>query len=337
MTTETRSPTPETAAARLAAVARATAATTEARGGPYLAHLLGLHTVGRRAIGRRTLRIAPPRPLRPEPSILTLVAIADIACGAALASHYAWGARMATLSLTIHLAGSAAMAAPAVSATARSISVAAAEAAAAVTAFDAAGNPLAFGQTSFLHLPPPADAVLRPPPWDRPPTGRRVAADEAALPAWADSAASRIVEAASRALPGSFWDGFAAPDPASWTAAGNGRFQATLPNGMEKRNRVGHTQGGIVFAGMAIAANWALRGRPGPGWTLLNGHVRFLRPGRAASLPIDCEVLRTGGSVSDVLVRLGEPGREVAIGLFVLEPQTQRQDAANRETEEPTE
>ncbi len=100
-----------------------------------------------------------------------------------------------------------------------------------------------------------------------------------------------------------------------WHPAGPDTSWGELTIGPELSNRVGHVQGGALYAIAARAGGHALgNGR----WDLAEGSYQFLRPAEGRSLTARAAVLRRGRSLAFVQVHIDVDEAAVGAGLFAF-------------------
>ena len=291
----------------LAAVGR-----TRALGMHFYGHFVGLSGAGAPPAGgaaRLRLEGEPPGVGASAVSPVALATVADMAMGAAIRSRLEPGARLGTVTLSVHHPATA-VAGP-LDADAVVLEVAA-DHGAARCSIVAAGRAVAQAQGWFAALPPPPDADMRLLPWERrklPPIvvpsldelNEQEAAAIRAARAAGERAAARGTAVSQEIL------------AIAWDESADDRSSGTLPIGPELANRARHVQGGALYGAAALAAAQALGA---PGAVLADGHYQFLRPADGAVLTAEGSVLRRGRSVAFVEARLDVDGAAVGIGLF---------------------
>jgi acyl-coenzyme A thioesterase PaaI-like protein len=259
---------------------------------------------------RLTIDGEPPGIGAPGVSAVALATVADLAIGSAIRSHLEVGARMATATLSIQH--------PIVPVDGPVTGIGDAE----DTAGDQKsgrcvllapnGRPVGYAQGWFAALPPPAGWVQRPLPWEwaSPPTFDVPARE--ALDAPEESALVAALAAGDRARR----RGTSISEELlhfRWHPAVEGKAAGELTNGPELANRVGHIQGGALYAAAAIVAAQALGA---PLTRLVDGHYQFLRIADGALLHGEASVLRRGRLASFVEAQLSVDGKAVGYGLF---------------------
>ena len=291
----------------LAAVGR-----TRALGMHFYGHFIGLSGTGAPPAGGAAcvrLEGEPPGVGASAVSPVALATVADMAMGAAIRSRIEPGARLGTITLSLHHPADAVVGP--VDADAVVLEVAGGHGAARCSIV-AAGRAVAQAQGWFAALPPTPGAELRPLPWERRelppvvvPRPEELAEQEAAAVAAARAAGERAQArgtAVSQEIVSIAWD---EPD--------DGRASGTLPIGPELANRARHVQGGALYGAAALVARRAL-GTPDA--ILADGHYQFLRPADGAVLRMEASLVRRGRSVAFVEARLDVDDVVVGIGLF---------------------
>lgn len=287
-------------------------ACTRALGLHFYGHFIGV--TGRPpADGHARLQAAaePPCPGSHAISPLALATLADLTLGAAIRSRVAPGARLATVTLALqHIR--APVQGPLV-ADAQALLVADGHGLAHCQ-IEAGGALVGQAQGWFSALPTPPGTSLGLMPWEveRPPPVPAVAeADLTEAEAAAVRAAEQAGARAARA-------GTAISQkllPFRWEPGADGRSRGVLAIGPELGNRVGHVQGGALYA---AAADAALRAAGAPDPALADGHLQFLRPGDGSSLVAEGAILRQGRRVTFAEARILVDGTLAAAGLFTF-------------------
>ena len=293
----------------LAAVGR-----TRALGMHFYGHFIGI-TGDVPADGRARLRLAgePDGVGAAAVSPVALATVADLALGAAIRSRLEPGARLGTVTLSVHHPGSP-VPGP-LEAVATALEVVASHGTVRCSIV-AAGRAVAQAQGWFAALPPPPGAELRPLPWERaePPQ------IDVPSPSELDEQEATAVAAARAAGPRAGGRGTAVSQEIlalAWDAPPAGRSRGTLRIGPELANRVGHIQGGALYGAAALAAAQAL---DAPGAVLADGHYQFLRPADGSILTAEGNAVRRGRSVAFVEAGLHVDDALVGVGLFSFRP-----------------
>ena len=286
---------------------------TRALGMHFLGHFVGIS--GRPApVG--TARLTLDRPVLetrpPSVPVLSYCALADLALGSAIRSHFGPGARLGTVTLAIQhpteptegpLVGEARATEPR---GAHSIAQA---------VFTDGDRVVGHAQGWFSALPPPGGRVPPRLPWEMADLPSVPPLDLADL-SEAESQALAAVQAADARARASRT---AVEDELlhfPWQHAEPHAVHGELTIGPELGNRVGHLQGGALYAAGARAAVQALGGH---GWVLADGYYQFLRPGDGRLLGVRAEVLRRGRSAAFVQAHLAVDGVSVGVGLYTFQ------------------
>lgn len=289
----------------LRAVAR-----TRALGLHFYGHFIGV--TGRPPAGGHARLEAAAEPLgvgSDAMSPLSLATLADLALGAAIRSRVAPGARLATVTLALQHTRAPSQG-PLV-ADARAMHVADGQGVAHCR-LEAGGVLVGQAQGWFSALPTPPGTSLGLMPWEHeppPPVPILDAADLTEVEAAAVRAAEEAGERAARAGTAVSQELLAFV----WQPGLDGRSRGVLAIGPELGNRVGHVQGGALYA---AAAEAALRAAGAPDAALADGYVQFLRPGDGASLVAEGAILRQGRRVAFAEARILVDGTLAGAGLF---------------------
>jgi len=173
------------------------------------------------------------------------------------------------------------------------------------------GEPVEFGGGSFMVLDPPKDVVMHPVTLRRrgDPRAPRVAESELRDDERSILARAGAAFAAPMGLGESFVERFWGPH----CSRVEGGVDATLANGPHAANRVGHMQGGLLFACAIASAEAALDGDdPLRSWSLNGASVIYISPGAGATLSARSRVLHQGGLTATVRTEVMRPdGRRV--------------------------
>lgn len=235
--------------------------------------------------------------------IVPMVAVAmaaDIALAASIRAQLEPASRLATVSMHLQLDGNA----PRGTLEARGefagfVEGAASRQGVARVTLEAGGKAFGFGHGAFMALDPPPGVTMHPV------APRR--SHEVALPREEelDAAERGIVERAERLLAQpserSFVARFLGADQAAATAGG---AECRMENGVHVGNRVGHAQGGVLFAFAAEAAAAALGGQ----WQLASVGAAFVGPGEGPELEARASVVHRGRWTAVTRVEVAMPG-----------------------------
>jgi acyl-coenzyme A thioesterase PaaI-like protein len=101
----------------------------------------------------------------------------------------------------------------------------------------------------------------------------------------------------------------------TWHPSNPDRAHGELTIGPELGNRVGHLQGGALYATGARVASQAL---DDGGWALAEGSYQFLRPGDGHRLIVRAEVLRRGRTVAFVQAYLSVDEVLIGAGMYTF-------------------
>jgi acyl-coenzyme A thioesterase PaaI-like protein len=102
-----------------------------------------------------------------------------------------------------------------------------------------------------------------------------------------------------------------------WRPSAPGHAYGELAIGPEFGNRVGHLQGGALYAAGARTAAHAVGDVE---WALVEGSYQFLRPGAGRWLMVRAEVLRRGRSAAFVQTHLSVDDVLIGAGLYTFCP-----------------
>lgn len=241
-----------------------------------------------------------------------LATVADLSLGFAVRARGAAGSRLATTSLSLQLTAPAQGAVACTSRVAwsnddgRALSEAVLQ--------DDTGTLVGLARAWFLVLPLPAGVTITPMPWEREPDGvPPLRADD--LTPVEHAAALAATQARARSASG----GLGFPEELlglTW-AEGPGDDDAILGAaelGPHLANRVGDAQGGALYGAAATAA----RRLAGPGQTVVDGAMQYLRPGRGDRLSVTARALRRGRRAEFVDAEVSVDGRVAATARFTL-------------------
>ena len=255
-------------------------------------------------VGRRTrVAMAPAAHNVDRGGRVPLVAVAmaaDIALAASIRAQIEPAARLATVSMHLQLDGHA----PQGTLEARGdfggfVEGAASRQGIARVTLEAGGHAFGFGHGAFMALDPPPGRTMHPVQERR--------SHEVALPREQDLDADEaaIVERATRLLASpserSFVSRFLGADHAAQTESG---AHCRMENGIHVGNRVGHAQGGVLFAFAAEAAAVSL----GPEWQLASIAAAFVGPGEGPALEAAAQVVHRGRWTAVTRVEVTMPG-----------------------------
>jgi acyl-coenzyme A thioesterase PaaI-like protein len=276
----------------------------------FFGYFLGL-AGDRPASGKSTLRLAaPPAIGSSASSAVALATLIDLTLGASIRSWYQPGARLATVTLSIHhpfgLVEGPVEARATSSLTADDHGVAQAQ------VLEAGGKVVAEAEGWFAVLPAPPGRDLGLLPWEEdvprdpaPLTLEELTEVEAGVLNAALAAAERAERLRTRVAQELL--------AFRWEARPEGEAHGVLSLGPELGNRVGVMQGGAVYGAAALAAEKALEGS---GFVLADGHYQFLRPADGPELTARAQVTRRGRAVAFVDVTLSVGETLVGRGLF---------------------
>ena len=286
---------------------------TRALGMHFLGHFLG---ISGRPTPVGTARLTLDRPVLdcqpPAVPVLSYCALADLVLGSAIRSHFGAGARLGTVTLAIQhptapvqgpLVGEGRALEPRASHSVAQASIATGD------------RVVGHAQGWFSALPPPGGRKPRPLPWEveeLPPVPTLAPAD-------LDEAEARALAAVQAAERRARASGTAVEDELlhfTWHPSDPHTAHGELTVGPELGNRVGHLQGGALYAAGARAAFQALGGH---GWILADGYYQFLRPGDGLQLAVRAEVLRRGRSAAFAQAHLAVDGVPVGVGLYAFQ------------------
>src|SRR5262249_21953832 len=110
---------------------------------------------------------------------------------------------------------------------------------------------------------------------------------------------------------------FAWRQPDAGSADGGPDAVGQLTIGPELGNRVGHLQGGALYAPAARAAH---HGLGEDGWRLAAGTYQFLRPGEGELLIARATILRRGRAVAFARTQLDVDRTTIGSGQYVFRP-----------------
>jgi acyl-coenzyme A thioesterase PaaI-like protein len=288
-------------------------ARTRVRGMHVLGHFVGVD--GRPCpVGsaRLTLDVSPDeRGGRHGVPTLALCSFTDLALMSSIRSHVAAGARLGTVSLSIQhrrVTTGGRVVAEAVSegvqdgfGTARAVCMMGDEV-------------IAQAQASAVALPPPPGRTPQLLPWELdclPEIPQLRAAD-------LQDVEKLFVDNVRRAQARADAGGTLVEDELlhfAWAPAADDAAQGELVIGPELGNRVGHLQGGALYAAAARAAGQALGVT---GWELVEGSYQFLRPGEGQLLVARSRVLRRGRAFAFVESSLEVGGIQIGAGLYTF-------------------
>lgn len=299
-------PSPEQTTTRaLHAVAR-----HRAMGLHFLGHYLGIESDARPPDASSRLALGAREPHEPATDV-SLGVFVDLAMGQAVRHRLRQGMRLATSSLSMHVAPGPIE---------RPLEAAAevdwledhetgGTAAVRFQVTQADGRTVATGSGSFVTLPAVDATSTAIVDWSRIPAVAPVARAE--LSAHEEAAVAAVEAAAPRGpetvdgLLDLTWDDL---DPAGTTLTGR------LLVGPQHDNRVGDLQGGLVFGIGAVAARRLFGGRR----RIVDGQVLYLRPVGHGPLSVTATVLRPGRRVSFVRVVLCSGGKQSAELTYTL-------------------
>jgi acyl-coenzyme A thioesterase PaaI-like protein len=283
-------------------------ARTRTRGMHLLGHFVG---ISGRPAPPGTARLTLDASYDQGIPVLAFAVFADLVVASAIRSRVAPGARLGTVTLSIQhrRVGT------------RGTVVGVGQAPPPLDGYGIAHGVFTVGEEVVGHahasaaaLPPPPGRTPRLLPWERDPlpaappvTPAELAPDEAGFLANVQEAERRATVA-----------GTPVEDELvcfAWRATEPDRADGDLTIGPELSNRVGHLQGGALYAAAARAADRALGEG---GWDLAEGTYQFLRPGDGRILSAQATVLRRGRSTAFVQVHLSVDGAAVGAGLFAF-------------------
>ncbi|MFC4055495.1 acyl-CoA thioesterase domain-containing protein [Actinomadura syzygii] len=292
--------------------ALAAVAATRVRGLHPIGHLAGITGRPSRAPGRSRLTMNAPPGTDGRTGRVSLVGLdvfADLVLAAAIRSHIGPGARLGTVSLSVqHLHAPVsgeivgeASAEPPVDGFAASRAV-----------LRAGDRVVAHAQGSFMVLPTPEGRARLTTDWEREHTVPLpvIGLDDL------DPAERRFVESVRSAARRAAGTGRPLEDELVepvW--ADRDPPRAGLVIGPEMGNRVGHVQGGVLYAVAARAA--AHVAGPGP-WSCADGTYQYLRPGAGRVLTARPVLLRRGRAMAFARVELAVDGVAVGGGQFAF-------------------
>ena len=240
-----------------------------------------------------------------EADVGALAILADTALATTARPGLAPGARLATIHLQMQFTG--APATGRVEADARLLGLSAGSAlrqSMSSAVVRANGEPVCHASGEFVVLDPPPGVKLAPLPWQREASAAVESVDARTL----EPHERAILEAADDALAAAsgsspfiqhFWGG--APRR---TTDGSANRVAVGPH---LGNRVGHVQGGILFA---IAAHTARAALPA-GMMLSNVSAWYISPGRGTTLAVRSRILHAGRTVAVVRTEIKAGGARV--------------------------
>lgn len=247
----------------------------------------------------------------PATSLVAYSAFADLVLGSAIRSYVGAGARLGTVTLNLqHMLPSAAgvivglgVAAPPQGGFGTSCAT-----------YYCGDDVVGFGQASSMALPAPPGREPQLLPWERQalaPVAALGLADlderEAAFVADVEAAARRAQQSGTPVedefLSFRWEDG----------VAGEARGSAAI--GPAISNRVGHVQGGVLYAAGAFGSSQALGASE---WEVAGGAYQFLRPAEGTCLTVAARAERVGRSLAFTSARLAADGRVVGLGSYTF-------------------
>lgn len=245
------------------------------------------------------------------PSLVAYCAFADLVLGSAIRSLVGAGARLGTVTLDLQHSS------PIATGAIVGLGVAApprADFGTAHATYCCGDDMVGFGQASAMALPAPPGREPQLLPWERPFLAPVVAAGPADLDANEARFVGDVQAAARRAQE----NGKPVEDEFlsfQWERAAAGEARGSAAIGPAIGNRVGHVQGGVLYAAGAIGSSQALGG---PGWEVAGGSYHFLRPAGGTILTVAARAERLGRSLAFTSARLAVDGRVVGRGSYTF-------------------
>lgn len=297
--------------------ALAAIAGTRTRGMHFLGHFVGITGRPAPAGTARLTLAAPAGPAGTDGRerqlpLLAFSVFADLVLMSSIRSHVGAGARLGTVTLSIQHRRATVPGLPV-------LGVAQAPAPAdgygiAAGTFTCGGEVVGQAHASAMALPAPPGRTPQLLPWERDPLPPAPAPlpgdlepDEALFLANVQKAQARAASA-----------GTPVEDELlefTWAPSHPEGVHGELAIGPELSNRVGHLQGGALYA---VAARAAARALAGGNWDLAEGTYQFLRPGEGQVLTATASALRRGRSLAFVQARLSVDGVLIGAGSFAF-------------------
>lgn len=253
--------------------------------------------------------------LRPRgeaaPSLVAYCAFADLVLGSAIRSLVGAGARLGTVTLDLQHRS------PSATGLIVGMGVAAPPRANFGTSratYYCGDDVVGFGQASAMALPAPPGREPQLLPWER----TSLAPVVAVRPADLDAKEARFVGDVQAAARRAQENGKPVEDEFlsfQWERAAAGEARGSAGIGPAIGNRVGHVQGGVLYAAGAIGSSQALGG---PEWEVAGGSYQFLRPAEGSVLTVGARSERVGTSLAFTSARVAVDGRVVGRGSYTF-------------------
>jgi acyl-coenzyme A thioesterase PaaI-like protein len=280
---------------------------TRAHGMHLLGHFAGIE--GEAAPGG-SARLSLRARGEPATSLVAYCAFADLVLGSAIRSVVGAGARLGTVTLNLqHRLPSAS-----------GVIIGSGVAAPPQEGFGTAhatyccgDDVVGFGQASAMALPAPPGREPPLLPWERQalaplaPAAADLDQREAAFVADVEAAAHR-----ARNNGTTIEDEFLS---FRWESALAGEARGSAAIGPTISNRVGHVQGGVLYAAGAFGSAEALGASA---WEIAGGTYQFLRPAEGLSLTVAARTERVGRSLAFTSARLDVDGLVVGLGSYTF-------------------